>query len=100
MASQKIGTVRMERNRAIQGAKDMRKTNIELRKKVEALERDAARYRYICDTGTLETAIWEALEGYGCAQSGELDQAAYAAGMDRTIDAAIKRMAAKSGDEP
>lgn len=42
MPSQKIGTVRVERNRAIQGAKDMRKTNIALRKQVEELERALA----------------------------------------------------------
>lgn len=34
----KIGTIRVERNRAIQGAKDMRKTNRELTKSVKELE--------------------------------------------------------------
>lgn len=52
--------------------------------------RDAARYRYIRDTGTLDIVVWDALEGYGCtSDDGELDQAAYAASMDIAIDAAI-----------
>lgn len=50
---------------------------------------DAARYRYIRDTGTLESAVWEALEGYSDT-GGEIDQAEYAAGMDAAIDAALK----------
>ena len=56
--------------------------------------KDAERYRYIRDTGTLDAAVWSALEGYGCADEGDIDQVAYAAGMDQAIDAAIAAKAA------
>lgn len=70
-------------------ARDSLAAHIDARTSASAKDaEDAARYRYVRDTGTLETAVWEALDGYGCAQEGELDQAAYAAGMDRAIDAA------------
>ncbi len=58
-------------------------------KSIAVLERDAARWRYVRDTETLETAVWEALEGNGLAPDGVLDQAAYAAGMDAAVDRAI-----------
>jgi hypothetical protein len=45
---------------------------------------DAQRYRHLRDSATLDTAIWEALEGFG------LDtQEGYAKGMDDAIDRAI-----------
>ena len=51
---------------------------------------DAARYRYLRDTATLDTAIWEALDGYGSTDAdGNLDEAGYRAGMDQAIDAAM-----------
>lgn len=57
------------------------------------VEQDAARWRYVRDTETLETAVWEALEGTDCAPGGTLDRAAYAAGMDRAVDAAMQALA-------
>lgn len=52
---------------------------------------DAARYRYLRDTETLETAVWEALEGSASVtDSGVLDHAGYRAEFDRAIDAAIR----------
>lgn len=51
---------------------------------------DAERYRYLRDTETLETAVWEALEGSGSVNdNGSLDHAGYCSGFDRAIDAAI-----------
>lgn len=44
MPSQKIGTIRMERSRAIQGQKDMRKTNRALTKRIEELEMQVPRW--------------------------------------------------------
>lgn len=38
--SAKIGTVRMERNRAIQGQKDMRKTNKDLQRQLAEVTRE------------------------------------------------------------
>ena len=53
---------------------------------------DAARYRYLRNTVTLDVAVWEALDGYGSdTESG------YAVGMDRAIDAA--RLAARQDGE-
>jgi hypothetical protein len=52
---------------------------------------DAARYRYLRDTETLETAVWEALEGSASVtDSGVLDHAGYRAEFDRAIDNAIR----------
>ena len=51
----------------------------------------AARYRYLRDTETLETAVWEALEGSASVtDSGVLDHAGYRAEFDRAIDNAIR----------
>jgi hypothetical protein len=61
---------------------------------------DAARYRYLRDTETLDTAVWEALEGSGSVTDEGFDQADYRVGFDRAIDAAIAMSAAKEpGDQ-
>lgn len=80
---------------------EMYQPTVVLSEKIEAAAptaqgdaKDAERYRYIRDTGTLDAAVWAALEGYGCADEGDIDQAAYAAGMDQAIDAAIAAKAA------
>ncbi len=64
----------------------------------KAEAQDAARWRYVRDTETLETAVWEALEGIGLAPDGVLDQAAYAASMDAAVDRAIAAVQAQAGE--
>ncbi len=60
--------------------------------------RDAARWRYVRDTETLETAVWEALEGTDCAPDGVLDKERYARGMDDAVDRAIAAMSTNTGE--